>query len=104
MDPGEARLTVGDLQLDEETRETFRAGEAIDLTATEFDLLRYFVRNPRRVLSKEQILTDVWGFDFGATSNVVEMYVSYLRRKIDAGRDPMIHTVRGAGYILKPAT
>ena len=103
MDPGEARLTVGDLQLDEETRETFRAGESIDLTATEFDLLRYFVRNPRRVLSKEQILTDVWGYDFGATSNVVEMYVSYLRRKIDAGRDPMIHTVRGAGYILKPA-
>ncbi len=102
MDPGEARLTVGDLQLDEQTRETFRGGEFIDLTATEFDLLRYFVRNPRRVLSKEQILTDVWGFDFGATSNVVEMYVSYLRRKVDAGRDPMIHTVRGAGYILKP--
>ena len=103
MDPHEARLIVGDLQLDEETRETFRGGESIDLTTTEFDLLRYFVRNPRRVLSKEQILTDVWGFDFGATSNVVEMYVSYLRRKIDAGRDPMIHTVRGAGYILKPA-
>ncbi len=102
MDPGEARLTVGDLQLDEQTRRTFRGGESIDLTATEFDLLRYFVRNPRRVLSKEQILSDVWGFDFGATSNVVEMYVSYLRRKIDAGRDPMIHTVRGAGYILKP--
>ncbi len=103
MDPGEARLVVGDLELDEENRQTFRAGASIDLTATEFELLRYFVRNPRRVLSKEQILTDVWGFDFGATSNVVEMYVSYLRRKIDAGRDPMIHTVRGAGYILKPA-
>lgn len=103
MDPVEARLTVGDLQLDEENRQTFRGGEAIELTATEFDLLRYFMRNPRRVLSKEQILQDVWGFDFGATSNVVEMYVSYLRRKIDAGREPMIHTVRGAGYILKPA-
>ncbi len=103
MTPHEARLTIGDLQLDEETRQTFRGGEPIDLTATEFDLLRYFVRNPRRVLSKEQLLTDVWGFDFGATSNVVEMYVSYLRRKIDAGREPMIHTVRGAGYILKPA-
>nr|WP_193570984.1 response regulator transcription factor [Diaminobutyricibacter tongyongensis] len=103
MDPGEARLIVGDLQLDEESRQTFRGGDLIELTATEFDLLRYFARNPRRVLSKEQILTDVWGFDFGATSNVVEMYVSYLRRKIDAGREPMIHTVRGAGYILKPA-
>ncbi|HEY2555530.1 MAG TPA: response regulator transcription factor [Diaminobutyricibacter sp.] len=104
MDPVDAVLTVGDLQLDEENRRTVRSGENIDLTATEFDLLRYFMRNPRRVLSKEQILTDVWGFDFGATSNVVEMYVSYLRRKIDAGRTPMIHTVRGAGYILKPAT
>ena len=103
MDPGEARLIVGDLQLDEESRQAFRGGDLIELTATEFDLLRYFARNPRRVLSKEQILTDVWGFDFGATSNVVEMYVSYLRRKIDAGREPMIHTVRGAGYILKPA-
>ncbi len=102
VDPSEARLTLGGLELDEATRETFRDGASIDLTATEFDLLRYFVRNPRRVLSREQILADVWGFDFGSTSNVVEMYVSYLRRKVDAGRDPMIHTVRGAGYILKP--
>ena len=99
---GEARLVVGDLELDENNREVFRAGERIELTATEFELIRYFVRNPRRVLSKDQILADVWGFDFGATSNLVEMYVSYLRRKIDVGRPPMIHTVRSTGYILKP--
>lgn len=101
---GDARLVVGDLELDEANRQTYRGGASVELTPTEFDLLRYFVRNPRRVLSKDQILADVWGFDFGATSNVVEMYVSYLRRKIDAGREPMIHTVRGAGYILKPTT
>jgi two-component system OmpR family response regulator len=102
-DASEARLIVGDLELDEASHEVARAGERIELTATEFELLRYFVRNPRRVLSKDQILAQVWGFDFGATSNLVEMYVSYLRRKIDSGRDPMLQTVRGAGYILKPS-
>ena len=79
-------------------------GTEISLTATEFELLRFFMRNPRRVLSKAQILDRVWQYDFGGQANVVELYVSYLRKKIDAGRDPMIHTMRGAGYVLKPAT
>ncbi len=96
-------LTVGDLSLDEDSREVFRGEEAITLTATEFELLRYLMRNPRRVLSKAQILDRVWNYDFGGQANVVELYISYLRKKIDAGRDPMIHTVRGAGYVLKPA-
>lgn len=103
-DPGDALLVVGDLELDENSHRVMRGGTPIELTTTEFELLRYFVRNPRRVLSKEQILAHVWGFDFGATSNLVEMYVSYLRRKIDSGREPMLQTVRSAGYILKPAT
>lgn len=96
-------LVVGDLTLEEESREVFRAGTPIQLTATEFELLRYFMRNPRRVLSKAQILDRVWNYDFGGQANVVELYVSYLRKKIDAGREPMIHTMRGAGYVLKPA-
>src|SRR5665647_3553948 len=75
----------------------------LHLTATEFELLRYFMRNPRRVLSKAQILDRVWQYDFGGQANIVELYVSYLRRKIDAGRSPMIHTLRGVGYVLKPA-
>ncbi|ADD44889.1 response regulator transcription factor [Stackebrandtia nassauensis] len=95
-------LTVGDLTLNEDTHEVSRAGEDIPLTATEFELLRYLMRNPRRVLSKAQILDRVWNYDFGGQANVVELYISYLRRKIDAGRPPMIHTRRGAGYILKP--
>ena len=74
----------------------------VALTATEFELLRYLMRNPRRVLSKAQILDRVWNYDFGGQANVVELYISYLRKKIDAGRPPMIHTVRGAGYVLKP--
>ena len=96
-------LTVGDLTLDEDSREVFRAGDEITLTATEFELLRYLMRNPRRVLSKAQILDRVWNYDFGGQANVVELYISYLRKKIDAGRAPMIHTMRGAGYVLKPA-
>jgi two-component system, OmpR family, response regulator len=96
-------LVVGDLVLDEDSHEVRRAGEVVGLTATEFELLRYLMRNPRRVLSKAQILDRVWHYDFGGQSNVVELYVSYLRKKIDAGRAPMIHTVRGAGYVLKPA-
>lgn len=96
-------LTVGDLTLDEDSHEVARAGEEISLTATEFELLRFFMRNPRRVLSKAQILDRVWHYDFGGQANVVELYVSYLRKKIDAGRAPMIHTLRGAGYVLKPA-
>ena len=97
-------LTVGDLTLDEDSHEVVRAGEEIHLTATEFELLRYLMRNPRRVLSKAQILDRVWQYDFGGQANVVELYISYLRKKVDAGRDPMIHTMRGAGYVLKPAT
>jgi two-component system OmpR family response regulator len=97
-------LAVGDLTLDEDSREVFRDGVEISLTATEFELLRYLMRNPRRVLSKTQILDRVWQYDFGGQANVVELYISYLRKKIDAGREPMIHTMRGAGYVLKPAS
>ncbi|HZZ49373.1 MAG TPA: response regulator transcription factor [Pseudonocardia sp.] len=99
----DAMLVVGDLTLDEDSREVSRAGDPITLTATEFELLRYLMRNPRRVLSKAQILDRVWNYDFGGQSNVVELYISYLRKKIDAGRAPMIHTLRGAGYALRPA-
>jgi two-component system, OmpR family, response regulator len=96
-------LTVGDLTLDEDSHEVYRAGHEISLTATEFELLRFLMRNPRRVLSKAQILDRVWNYDFGGQANVVELYISYLRKKVDAGRAPMIHTMRGAGYVLKPA-
>ena len=99
----ESVLVVGDLTLDEDSREVFRGDDSIRLTATEFELLRFLMRNPRRVLSKPQILDRVWSYDFGGQGNVVELYISYLRRKIDAGRAPMIHTMRGAGYVLKPA-
>ncbi|MEV5834919.1 response regulator transcription factor [Nocardia sp. NPDC052112] len=98
-----AQLVVGDLVLDEDSHEVTRAGELIVLTSTEFELLRFFMRNPKRVLSKAQILDRVWSYDFGGRSNIVELYVSYLRKKIDSGRAPMIHTLRGAGYVLKPA-
>jgi two-component system OmpR family response regulator len=96
-------LVVGDLTLDEDSHEVTRAGAEINLTATEFELLRYLMRNPKRVLSKAQILDRVWNYDFGGQANVVELYISYLRKKIDAGREPMIHTMRGVGYVLKPA-
>ena len=101
--PG-SQLVVGDLSLDEDSHEVTRGGQEIQLTATEFELLRYLMRNPRRVLSKAQILDRVWNYDFGGQANVVELYISYLRKKIDAGREPMIHTLRGAGYVLKPPT
>ncbi|MFI6030676.1 response regulator transcription factor [Amycolatopsis magusensis] len=97
-------LTVGDLTMDEDTREVHRDGTPITLTATEFELLRYLMRNPKRVLSKAQILDRVWSYDFGGQANIVELYISYLRKKIDADRRPMIHTMRGAGYVLKPAS
>ncbi|GAA1780220.1 response regulator transcription factor [Nostocoides veronense] len=96
-------LVVGDLTMNEDSHEVARAGEEISLTATEFELLRYLMRNPKRVLSKAQILDRVWNYDFGGQANVVELYISYLRKKIDAGRSPMIHTMRGVGYVLKPA-
>lgn len=99
----EALLMVGDLTMDEDSREVRRGDTAVQLTATEFELLRFMMQNPRRVLSKAQILDRVWSYDFGGQANVVELYISYLRKKIDAGRPPMIHTMRGAGYVLKPA-
>ncbi len=100
---GANRLVVGDLVMDEDSHEVRRGGVEISLTATEFELLRYLMRNPKRVLSKAQILDRVWKYDFGGQANVVEIYICYLRKKIDAGRTPMIHTLRGAGYVLKPA-
>ncbi|MFT4262935.1 MAG: response regulator transcription factor [Nocardioides sp.] len=100
--PTTAVLTVGDLVLDEDSHEVWRGGEAVKLTATEFELLRYLMRNQRRVLSKAQILDRVWNYDFGGQANVVELYISYLRKKIDVGREPMIHTLRGSGYVLRP--
>jgi two-component system, OmpR family, response regulator len=95
-------LTVADLAMDEDAREVRRGGEPIELTATEFELLRFLMRNPRRVLSKAQILDRVWNYDFGGQAHVVELYISYLRKKIDSGREPLIHTVRGVGYVMKP--
>ncbi|MFB7462087.1 response regulator transcription factor [Streptomyces sp. NPDC056224] len=103
-EPGANLLTVGDLTMDEEAREVRRGGAAVDLSRTEFELLRFLMRNPRRVLSKVQILDRVWAYDFGGRAHVVELYISYLRKKIDSGRTPMIHTVRGVGYVLKPDT
>ncbi|UNZ16237.1 response regulator transcription factor [Streptomyces sp. 891-h] len=99
--PGDHRLVFADLVMDEEAREVTRAGGTVELSRTEFELLRYLMRNPRRVLSKEQILQRVWSYDFGGRAHIVELYVSYLRKKIDAGRSPLIHTVRGVGYVLK---
>jgi two-component system OmpR family response regulator len=96
-------LQVGDLTLDEDSREVHRGEDLVPLTATEFELLRFLMRNPKRVLSKAQILDRVWNYDFGGQANIVELYISYLRKKIDAGRTPMIHTMRGFGYVLKPA-
>ncbi|MCU1526421.1 MAG: two-component system response regulator [Frondihabitans sp.] len=103
--PGDqrSRIAVGDLVLNEEKCNVSRGGRDIELTATEFELLRFLMRNPRRVLSRAQILQNVWGYDFGAKTSVVEIYISYLRRKIEARDAPMIHTVRSVGYVIKPA-
>jgi two-component system, OmpR family, response regulator len=98
--PGDV-LHFGDLVLDETRHEVFRGDASIPLTATEFSLLRYFMLNPRRVLSKSQILQNVWRYDFGGNSNVVETYVSYLRKKLDKAGPPLIRTVRQAGYMLE---
>jgi len=97
--PGDV-LTFADLVLDESRHEVSRNGVTIDLTATEFNLLRFLMLNPRRVLSKAQILQNVWHYDFGGSRNIVETYVSYLRRKLDAAGPPLIKTVRQAGYML----
>ena len=98
--PGDV-LRYADVVLDESRHEVHRAGTKIEFTATEFALLRYFMLNPRRVLTKGQILQNVWRYDFGGNSNVVETYVSYLRKKLDAAGPPLIKTVRQAGYMLE---
>ena len=98
--PGDV-LRFEDLVLDESRHEVSRADRIVPLTATEFSLLRYFMLNPRRVLSKSQILQNVWRYDFGGNTNVVETYVSYLRRKLEATGPPLIKTIRQAGYMLE---
>ena len=98
--PGDT-LRFGDVVLDESRHEVFRGETPVQLTATEFALLRYFMLNPRRVLSKGQILQNVWRYDFGGNANVVETYVSYLRRKLEVAGPPLIKTVRQAGYMLE---
>jgi two-component system OmpR family response regulator len=97
----EAVLEFADLVLNEETREVWRRGESVELTPTEFNLLRFLMLNPRRVLTKRQILDNVWHYDFGGDANVVETYVSYLRKKLDRLGPPLIHTVRLVGYALR---
>ena len=102
--PDEARegmLRVADLELDENSHEVTRGGVEVHLTATEFELLRYLMRNERVVLSKAQILDRVWKYDFQGQSNIVELYIGYLRKKIDVVEPKLIHTVRGAGYVIK---
>ena len=94
-------LRFADLTLNEETREVWRGDEPVELTRTEFDLLRFFLLNPRRVLTKRQILDNVWHYDFGGDPNVVETYVSYLRKKLDQLGPPLIQTIRLVGYALR---
>jgi two-component system OmpR family response regulator len=97
----EGRLAFDTIELDEDTREVFRDGEPVDLTDTEFRLLRYLMLNPRRALTRAQILDHVWSYDFGGDGRVLETYISYLRRKVDRRDRPLIHTVRGVGYSLR---
>jgi two-component system OmpR family response regulator len=101
-DDDNGRLELGDLRLEEESHEVFRGSTSIDLTPTEFKLLHYLLLNSGRVVSKSQILDRVWNYDFDGNANVVEIYISYLRRKIDSLGPPLIHTVRGVGYTLRP--
>ena len=96
-----SRLVFEDVEMDEDTREVTRAGVPIELTATEYRLLRYFLLNPRRVLSRAQLLDNVWEYDFGGDGRVLETYVSYLRKKLDAHGPSLIHTARGVGYALR---
>jgi two-component system OmpR family response regulator len=95
------RLSFADLELDEETREVRRGGRRIQLSPTEFSLLRYLLLNSRKVLSKAQILDHVWQYDFGGDGRIVETYISYLRKKVDSDGPPLIHTLRGVGYSLR---
>src|SRR5690349_10112079 len=100
--PEEGRLRLADLELDEDRHEVWRGDTEIQLTPTEFKLLRYLLVNARRVVSKAQILDHVWAYDFGGDASVVETYISYLRKKVDRCGPPLIHTVRGFGYALRP--
>lgn len=104
--PEQEVLKVGDLVLNAASREVTRGGEPIALTVTEFELLRYLMRNPRRAISRAEILDRVWNYGFGGRTSVVDLYISYLRKKVDSGpaaaAGPMIHTVRGVGYMLRP--
>ncbi|MDX6692186.1 MAG: two-component system, OmpR family, response regulator [Solirubrobacteraceae bacterium] len=99
--PEDSRLVFEDLEMDDDTREVTRAGQQIELTATEYRLLRYFMLNPRRVLSRAQLLDNVWEYDFGGDGRVLETYVSYLRKKLDVHGPSLIHTARGVGYALR---
>jgi two-component system, OmpR family, response regulator len=101
-EPESARLTFEDLELDEDTMEVSRSGDPIELTATEYRLLRYLMLNPRRVMTRAQLLDHVWDYDFGGDGRVLETYISYLRKKLDAHGPPLIQTVRGVGYALRP--
>jgi two-component system, OmpR family, response regulator len=100
-EPDSSRLVFEDLELDEETREVSRAGQSVHLTATEYRLLRFLMLNPRRVLTRAQILDHVWEYDFGGDARVLETYISYLRKKLDGAGPPLIHTARGVGYALR---
>lgn len=100
--PADEVLTVGELVLVSASREVSRNDVEIALTATEFDLLRFMMRNPNRALSRTEILEQVWNYGFNGRTGIVDLYISYLRKKIDAEREPMIHTVRGVGYLLRP--
>jgi two-component system OmpR family response regulator len=96
-----SRLAYADIELDDDSHEVWKNGEAVALSPTEFKLLRYFLQNPTRVLSKTQILDHVWHYDFGGDANVVESYVSYLRRKVDTTEPRLLHTIRSVGYVLR---
>ena len=94
-------MTLADLELDDEALEVRRASHVIELTTTEYRLLRYLLINAGRVLSRSQILDHVWHYDFGGDASVLETYISYLRRKVDRFQPPLVHTVRGVGYVLR---
>ena len=101
--PATSRLAYGDLVLDDDTHQVWEGEREVELSPTEFNLLRYLLQNPGRVLSKGQILEHVWSYDFGGDGNVVESYVSYLRKKVDRSEPHLLHTVRGVGYVLRQA-
>jgi two-component system OmpR family response regulator len=102
-EPESSRLVFEDVELDDETRDVFRGGARVELTATEYRLLRYLLLNPRRVLTRSQILDHVWDYDFNGDARVLETYISYLRKKLDAHGPPLIQTVRSVGYALRAA-